>query len=107
MYYFKKISVLLVVLAAFPVFAYADDLSATCQQLTDANNSCQSLSSADCQALLQQCATYYDQQSAQIAKDITKTTQQKNTLQGQITTLKKKITGLESQIKQGTLMVKG
>lgn len=89
-----------------PVFAYAEDLSATCQQLTLADNSCQNLSSADCRALLEKCAAYYDEQSLQIAEDITKTKQQKNTLQNQITTLKKKITGLEYQINQGTLMVK-
>ncbi len=83
------------------------DLSLTCEQLSSSDNSCQSLSSADCQALLQQCANYYDQQSASIAQDITKTTAQKNTLQNQVTLLKQKITGLQAQINQGTLMVKG
>ena len=91
---------------ALPVFALAEDLAVTCQQLSESDTACQNLSSAQCQTLLQQCANYYDQQSAQIAQDITKTTQQKNTLQNQISALKKKITGLEYQINQGTLMVK-
>lgn len=86
--------------------AYAEDLAVLCQQLSENNNSCQNLSTADCQAQLKKCAAYYDQQSAEIAKDITKTAAQKNTLQNAITVLKKKISGLESQIKQGTLMVK-
>lgn len=83
-----------------------EDLEATCSQLSSTENSCQSLSTAECQAVLKKCAAYYDAQSAQIAKDITKTQQQKNTLQSHITTLKKKVTSLESQIKQGTIMVK-
>src|SRR3989344_5844597 len=86
--------------------AYAEDLSTICQQLSDTSTSCQNLSSADCRTLLEKCADYYDDQSAQIAKDISKTTQQINTLQTQISSLKKKITSLEYQINQGTLMVK-
>src|SRR3989344_8931226 len=89
-----------------PAFSYAEDLAVVCQQLSENNNSCQDVSSAQCQSQLKTCADYYDQQSAAIAKDITKTSAQKNTLQNAITVLKKKISGLESQIKQGTLMVK-
>src|SRR6185295_10771121 len=59
-----------------------------------------------CQAVLKKCADYYDSQSAAIAKDLTKTAAQKNTLQGAVSSLKKKITGLEAQINQGTLLVK-
>ncbi|MEK7080383.1 MAG: hypothetical protein AAB925_00935, partial [Patescibacteria group bacterium] len=49
---------------------------------------------------------YYDQQSASIAEDMTKTTQQKNTLQNQISILKKKVQNLEYQISQSNVMVK-
>ena len=101
-----KIALLSIFFSALPLLASAEDLAAMCEQLLDTENSCQNVSSSECQAQLQKCATYYDGQSAAIAKDLTKTTQQKNTLQNQIGTLKKKITGLESQIKQGTLMVK-
>jgi membrane-bound lytic murein transglycosylase B len=103
---FYTIAFLSLLFFLVPVFMYADDLSTTCQQLSDSNNSCQNLSSADCRALLEKCAAYYDSQSASIAQDITKTTQQKNTLQNQVASLKKKITGLQDQINQGTLMVK-
>ncbi len=96
----------LMALIFLPVFVHAEDLSVTCEQLSSTTDSCQNLSSADCQAQLQKCANYYDQQSSQIANDITKTKQQKNTLQNQISSLKKKITSLEYQINQGTLMVK-
>jgi septal ring factor EnvC (AmiA/AmiB activator) len=55
---------------------------------------------------LEQCAVYYDQQSAKISADLTKTSAQKNTLQNQITSLKKKVQNLEYQIGQSTIMVK-
>ncbi len=102
----KKALFLSILIFLVPVFVLAEDLATTCQQLSDTQNSCQNVSSADCRALLEKCAAYYDDQSSQIAQDITKTTQQKNTLQNQINSLKKKITGLEYQINQGTLMVK-
>jgi len=84
----------------------AEDLASTCRDISSSENSCQNFSSAECQAVLQKCADYYDNQSAEIAKDLTKTQQQKNTLQNQVSVLKKKVTSLEYQINQGTLMVK-
>lgn len=107
MYNFKKLIFLVMFLVVLPVFVMAEDLAANCQKLSEAENSCQNLSSADCRALLEKCADYYDSQSADIAKDLTKTKQQKDTLQSQVASLKKKITNLEYQINQGTLMVKG
>ncbi len=86
--------------------AQTDDLSLICEQTTQNENSCQSLSSTECRATLEKCADYYDQQSVLISNDLTKTQQQKNTLQNQVSALKKKISGLEYQINQGTLMVK-
>ncbi len=100
--------ILILSVAAFvvPLFVMAEDLAVICQDLSSSQNSCQNLSTAECQAQLKKCAAYYDEQSAKIAQDIGKTAAQKNTLQNTITGLKKKITGLEYQIKQGTLMVK-
>ena len=93
--------------ACLPVgTAFAEDLELMCQQISSTENSCQSLSSAECRATLEKCADYYDQQSAEISEDLSKTQQQKDTLKNQISSLKKKITGLEYQINQGTLMVK-
>lgn len=86
--------------------AQAGDLGAMCTTISSSDLSCQDLSTSECHAILEKCAIYYDQQSAEIAKDITKTQQQKNTLQNQIISLKKKITNLNYQINQGTLMVK-
>ena len=92
---------------AVPGFSFAEDLGATCAAITESNTGCPNMSGAECKNLLQQCADYYDQQSTQIAEDLTKTTQQKNTLQSQVSSLKKKIQGLEYQISQSNVMVKG
>lgn len=94
------------VLFLLPVFAIAEDLSTTCQQISDSQSFCEDKSAGDCRALLEKCAAYYDDQSVQISKDLTKTSKEKNTLQSQISLLKKKITNLEYQINQGTLLVK-
>jgi len=86
--------------------AEAEDLATQCAAVSESNTGCPSLGNADCRALLEKCASYYDQQSAQISQDITKTTQQKNTLQNQISAFRKKIQNLEYQIKQSNVMVK-
>lgn len=91
---------------ALPFLAAADDLASQCAAVTQSDNGCSAITSADCKALLQRCSDYYDQQSAKVSEDLTKTTQQKNTLANQIASLKKKIQSLEYQIKQGTVMVK-
>ncbi|MGA2417934.1 MAG: hypothetical protein ABSF55_01730 [Candidatus Staskawiczbacteria bacterium] len=104
----KYLSFLLLpfVLTCLVGFCFADDLGTQCAQVAASNNGCPNLSSADCKVLLQKCADYYDQQSAQLAQDITKTSQQKDTLQNAITKLKNKISSLQADIKQGTIMVK-
>ena len=101
-----KILLLPLFILLLPVFVMAEDLEKLCAQISSSDTSCQNMNSAACQEVLQKCANYYDQQSSEIAKDLTKTAVQKNTLQNAVSSLKKKITGLEGKIKQGTLMVK-
>lgn len=107
----KKIFACFLLLALFAnlpaaALAEAGDLATQCATVSESNTGCPNLSSADCRALLEKCAKYYDDQSAKISQDITKTTQQKNTLQNQISSFKKKIQNLEYQIKQSSIMVK-
>lgn len=110
----KKIfSIILLFGLILPIFCFmpaknifAEDLAAQCAAVTESNSGCPNLNSADCKALLQRCSDYYDQQSAKLSEDITKTSQQKNTLANQIAGLKKKIQNLEYQISQGNVMVK-
>jgi len=98
----------LAILADLPAVALAQagDLGTQCAQITESTTGCPNISAADCKVLLQKCADYYDQQSAQLAQDLTKTSAQKNTLQNAITKLKNKISGLEADINQGKIMVK-
>ncbi len=84
----------------------AEDLGAQCAAVTT-SSSCSNATTAECKTLLQKCADYYDQQSAQLAQDLTKTSAQKNTLQNAITKLKNKISSLKDDINQGKIMVKG
>jgi len=105
----KYLLVLIFIVAGFvspKFFAKADDLGTQCAAVTESNTGCPNMSSADCKTLLQQCADYYDQQSAQLAQDLTKTSAQKDTLQNAISKLKTKISSLADQIKQSTVMVK-
>lgn len=89
------------------LYAEAEDLAAQCALVTNTADGCSNLTSADCKALLTKCSDYYDQQATLLEQDMTKTAQQKATLSGQISGLKKKIQGLEAQISQGTIKVKG
>ena len=101
-----KIFFLSLFFTVLPVFIIAEDLATLCKQISDTENSCQNLSSTECRALLEKCVAYYDEQSVQISQDLTKTKQQKDSLNYQVDSLKKKIKNLEYQINQGTLMVK-
>jgi len=103
--YFKLIIILFFIFSAFPTAILADDLGSQCATLTESTTGCPNMTASDCKALLQQCADYYDQQSAQLAKDLTKTSAQKNTLQNAITQLKNKVSNLEADINQGKIMV--
>lgn len=96
----------LIAVSAMPVLVLAADLGATCEQVSSTGN-CPNMSVTECKALLQQCSDYYDQQAQQISADLSKTAAQKNTLANQVSSLKKRIQGLEYQISQGNVKIKG
>jgi peptidoglycan hydrolase CwlO-like protein len=93
-------------LTSLPGFCFADALGDQCATISELTTGCPNMSAADCKVFLQKCADYYDQQSAKISQDMTKTSAQKNTLQSAISKLKSKIQGLEADINQGKIMVK-
>jgi len=90
----------------FPGLMAAEDLSVVCKAISESDNGCDGLSSAECKTTLEKCATYYEQESQKIAEDLTKTAQEKKTLQTQVTSLKNKVRNLEYQISQGNIIVK-
>ncbi len=102
----KNIFLIIAAFVFLPFFAFGEDLESVCQQIAKPENSCNGLSEINCKVQLEKCAAYYDEQSAEIAKDLTKTTKQKSTLQYKINSLKTKINSLNSQINQGNIMVK-
>ena len=99
--------VFIILIASLSGVVFADDLETQCAVISESNTGCPNISTADCKVLLQKCADYYDQQSNQLAADLSKTSAQKNTLQYQINSLKNKISGLQADINQGKVMVNG
>ena len=65
----------------------------------------ENLSEDDYESLLRKCQVYYQEKSEEIEGDITKTKQEKNTLQNKIYILKNKIKSLDYQIYQGNIMI--
>jgi peptidoglycan hydrolase CwlO-like protein len=66
---------------------------------------CNSLSEEDCKILCNQCLDYFNKKSAAVQKDIAQTSQQKKTLQNQISSLNKQIQDLSYQIRQSQLSI--
>lgn len=66
----------------------------------------ENLSDEDYESLLKKCQLYYEEKSREIEGDITRTQEEKNTLQNKIYILKNKIKSLDYQIYQGNIMIK-
>lgn len=105
---FKKLILSIIFTFIFsPIFIYAEDLSAICKKISEAEDGCANLSATECKTTLEKCAVFFEAEAQKIANDMTKTTAEKKTLSNQITASQQKISGLETQIKQGTIKVKG
>lgn len=63
-------------------------------------------SKEDYESLLRKCQTYYQKKSEEIEGDITKTKQEKDTLENKIYILSNKIKSLDYQIYQGNIIIK-
>ena len=91
------------ILPAFTVIAQ-ENLEVTCS-LSNIEKQENVLSREDYQKLLEKCQDYYEEESIRIEQDITKTDQEKKTLNSQIYTLGTKIKNLDYQIYQSSLMI--
>lgn len=105
---FSKITILFILASVLvlPNFILGqENLSEICQ-LEKIEQQCKIIASAECRKLLEKCEKYYQEESARIEKDITKTAQEKKTLQNKISSLSKKIKNLEYQINQSNVVIK-
>lgn len=105
-----KLTLLFILISVFTLpnlksFAQVN-LEEVCQSIEIIEETCQTLSDVECRQLLEKCAKYYEEKSAQIEKDITKTEQEKKTLQNQVYILSNKIKNLDYQIYQSNLAIK-
>ena len=88
-----------------PSFLLAQDLNDLCQ-LDRIEQECSNLEPTECRKLLEGCEAYYQEQSNKIEEDLTKTGEEKKTLENKIYSLKKKIQNLNYQINQSNLIIK-
>jgi len=91
--------------ASFGVAESAEDLADVCLP-EKIEQSCQSITPADCRVILEKCESYYSAESARIESDLTKTSAQKKTLQNTVNSLNSKIKNISYQINQNNLVIK-
>ena len=83
-----------------------ENLGKVCEEICQTEKKPEGLSDKEYKDLLKNCEAYYKAKSEEIEKDITKTQQEKKTLQNQIYILKNKIKNLDYQIYQNKLVIK-
>ena len=77
-----------------------------CESSSEIDQRCNAVSTTECQSILKKCQGYFEEKSASIAADISKTEAEKKTLQNEISVLNSKISKINSEIYQGNLMIK-
>ena len=87
------------------VLGQETDIAERCK-LENIETACSEVERTECRKLLEQCETYYQEESARIGKDLTKTEQEKRTLNNTIYSLNQKIRSLSYQISQSNLVIK-
>lgn len=103
----SKIIILLFFVSALilPNFVLGgEDLTKICQEVIDKGQ--QNFSKEDYQELLKKCQDFYEEEVAEIEKDLGKTGVEKKTLENKIYTLRKKVKSLDYQISQSNLIIK-
>ena len=101
-----RIILLSILITAFivPSFISAENLEQKCLLLTQTG--CGNISSSQCRAELEQCEDYYQQESERIEADLSKTSEEKKTLQNKIYSLNNKIQNLNYKVYQSNLVIK-
>jgi len=100
-----SVSLLLAVFLLTAALAGAEDLSLTCAW-DNIKEQPAGYSIEEYEALLKKCQSFYQEMGEDLKQDITKTEQEKKSLNNQISLLAKKIQSLNYQINQGSIMIK-
>jgi peptidoglycan hydrolase CwlO-like protein len=83
-----------------------ENLEEICEEISQTEQKPENISDEEYKSLLGKCEIYYQKKSEEIEKDITKTRQEKKTLQNEIYILRNKIKKLDNEIYQSNLMIK-
>jgi len=83
----------------------SENLEIVCA-LEEIDESCNFISHEECQALLEKCKDYYEQESAAIEEDITETKTKERSYSNQVYLLNRKISQLNNEIYESNLIIK-
>lgn len=103
--HYTLLTIVFISVLFLPNFVFSEeDLTEICQEIIDKGQ--QNLSKENYQALLKECQALYEEEIAEIQKDLSKTGVEKKTLENKIYTLNKRIKSLNYQIYQSNLIIK-
>ncbi len=103
--HYALLTIVFISVLFLPNFVFGEeDLTEICQKIIDKGQ--QNLSKENYQALLKECQVLYEEEIAEIQKDLSKTGVEKKTLENKIYTLNKRIKNLNYQIYQSNLIIK-
>ena len=103
--HYTLLTIVFILVLFLPNFVFSEeDLTEICQEIIDKGQ--QNLSKENYQALLKECQALYEEEIAEIQKDLSKTGVEKKTLENKIYTLNKRIKSLNYQIYQSNLIIK-
>ncbi len=98
------LSALAVFLGPAFLISAQENLEESCR-LENIESRCDSLEPEECREILEKCEEYYQRESLRIEQDISKTEQEKQSLQDKIYTLSRRIKNLDYQIYQSNLAI--
>ncbi len=90
----------------WPNFIFGEENLKEICEIEKVEQQCKNIGTTECRKLLEKCEKYYQDESARIEADISKTEKEKNTLKNKVNSLSKQIKNLEYQINQSNFVIK-
>jgi peptidoglycan hydrolase CwlO-like protein len=101
----KLVIILLLTGISFAFLIKAEDLEKKCA-LKNVDKECEKISPSQCQALLNECLNYYQEQAKHYEKEVEETQKKRKSLQSEIRYLESKIKKLKNEIYHNELVIK-